>query len=218
MERRSQNGSINIVLTLLCCLVCFLIVQFLKSRTSDALNAEMSNALRVDKLLVEAASRNSIDCSSLPTDPCAGPVDLNDKFGRPFLLKDGSRKIGRWNVRLACGADDAYWIQTSIQKKDKSFAIDPLTKKTLQWADLVKLESSCKSTDPLLLEKSCYGFYDGLGPLPKEVLDANQGVLPDYKYCVENQIDFPQCPDGRISCFPVRIETNADHRDRLPAT
>lgn len=192
----NQAGAINLTLSILCCLACFLIVRFLNSRSTEALNAEISNTLRVDKILVEAALRNSIDCSNLPNGPCKGPVDLTDKYGKLFLSKDGSQKIGAWNARIACGSDGAFWVQTSVLRKDKSFGEDPLTKKSLKWTDLVSLGKACMPVPLLMLEKSCYGFYDGLGSLPQEVLEANRGTLPAYKYCLEDQMDFPSCPDG----------------------
>lgn len=171
-------------------------IQFLKSRTTKALDSEISNTLRVDKLLVESAARNSVNCSNLPIGPCVEPIDLNDKYGRRFLSSDGSQKIGAWNVRLGCGVDKTFWIQISRQRKDKSFDEDPLTKKPLQWADLVKLDDSCVADARLVLEKTCYGYFDGKTPLPKEIVNMSKGDPPPFNYCLEDQIAYPQCPDG----------------------
>lgn len=171
-------------------------------RAQNELGREYHRDLMTDKFEVRSALRHSTICDSLPKTCKAGErLDLKDKNGREIVNQSGTNKIGRWNVRVECSAvkRNRYLVYIS-RMNGAEFLKDPLTKQVLEWKDIDDINSICGTSPPkdsTFLRNDCYGGVEGNSRIPPSVVDYCGKGCPQPKYCTDDQVPFPQCPEGQ---------------------
>ena len=56
--------------------------------------------------------------------------------------------------------------------------------------------SQGKAANRKLLANTCYGAVEGTGPMPADLAAQCNGCVFMDLYCADNQIAFPECPQG----------------------
>lgn len=206
-KRKSEEGASTFVLMLGVVGVSLVVFSLLAQRAQNELNLTLHRDIQGDKPAVLKAFEHLAACPSNPPACSVGDrLEIKNKPGKIMVNRDGSSRIGRWNVRVDCqaGGSQKYAVMISRMSPNGEVLADPLTKRPMKWEKLANLDDACtvqKPEETKLMAAICYGALDGKESLPPaEARDCGECQFKN-KYCGDNQVPFPSCEAGFVPVF-----------------
>lgn len=176
------------------------------NRTQNNLRSVLQLELEVDEIHLQAAIANKANCNGVDFSSCTVGdfLELEDKEGATLLADTGNSKIGKWNARVQCENVDGateWWVSLARLTADSSFKKNPETDQPDSWEKAGTLKDFCNANVEvrlLVASEPCYGGQEGdsLLPEPQAIACGSCGFKDKYKFCSNDQREFPSCPAG----------------------
>lgn len=152
-----------------------------------------------------------VHCGGLPQSCSPGStVSLNDKDGNELIASDGSSTLMGWNFKVECSTEctgSAAYCIYARRMEGVNVAVDPLTKRALDWRLAKRLDGDenfsaddlCATTVPqaitLVIGQPCYAFQEGQHRSDKP------SFIGSASYCFDDQRTPEPCPAGTNALF-----------------